>query len=204
MGSRKCMLIPPRTAYTWVYGSTTYGKSPYISIKYRLYRSRVTCTRSSQPSVIFILSRHSPLELVYITTRKYVPVNLPALNPRNARLMVSYFQYPLQKDINLRYFTPALICFGIIWIAMITLLNVAVVGYEPVAFTSTNYATNTTAWYEKFIPKFLSLLPRSCNATIIQQNEGYSSLFILAKERYGAVFSVVRRLQSHELYRWKR
>src|SRR5271155_389059 len=53
-------------------------------------------------------------------------------NSRTTRLMVSYFQYPLQRDINLPCFTPVLVCLGIIWIIMITLVNVAVVGYENV------------------------------------------------------------------------
>ena len=87
--------------------------------------------------------------------------------------MSQYFQYPLYRNIALRYFTPTFIVLGLIWIFFVTLINVAVAGYESVVITSTNFSSNTRPWYEHFLPKLYSLPSWNCSYTVIKVNDGY-------------------------------
>ena len=86
----------------------------------------------------------------------------------------------MRRNITLRYFTPAFILVGIIWITFITLVNVVVVGYESVVITSTDFSSTAKAWYENFMLRSLWFVPAwSCNATVINVNDGNPSLPIL-------------------------
>lgn len=86
------------------------------------------------------------------------------------------FQYPVTRDITLRHFTPVLLILGFIWILLVTLINVAVNGYENVSVTSTNFTTTTRIWYQKFIPKAWVVPAWNCEPGYISLNDGIYKL----------------------------
>jgi len=90
----------------------------------------------------------------------------------------SWFDYSVKRNVALppgplRHFNIAVLVLGVIYAIVITIVNVVVVGYEIVPTISENF-TNTPLWYEKFVPKWSSLIQPSWNCTdsIIKINEG--------------------------------
>jgi hypothetical protein len=77
-------------------------------------------------------------------------------------------QYSITRDITIQYFSPILWVLGTLWICIITLLNIAGVGYDTVSLYSPAVHSPQTLWYETF---FLtkSFFPPSwnCTATLI-------------------------------------
>jgi len=73
-------------------------------------------------------------------------------------------QYYLTRDIKIPYFTPILWVLGMIWVVIITLLNVAAVGYDTDAFYSQSFDAPENLWYEKFLLT-RSVFPASWNCT---------------------------------------
>jgi len=89
--------------------------------------------------------------------------------------MGSFFQYTVNRDITLRYFTPTFVISSITWIVFITIVNVIVVGYESVSMLSTDFSSTQGVWYNYLIPKAFGVYPtRSCNATSLKISEGFS------------------------------
>jgi hypothetical protein len=120
--------------------------------------------------------------------------------------MGSFFQYTVNRDITLRYFTPTFVVVAIFWIVFITIVNVVVVGYESVFMMSTNFSSTPGSWYSDVAPKaFQFYSTRSCNATSIKINEGSFrySLFALVNIRHGIVFAIIGGIQSPLVYRWE-
>jgi hypothetical protein len=62
------------------------------------------------------------------------------------------FQYPVKKEITLKWLTPILIVVGLLYVIVITLVNVAAVGYETIVYTSPDYNGTHSLWYDKFTP----------------------------------------------------
>src|ERR1700737_3120221 len=86
----------------------------------------------------------------------------------------SLLQYPVTRPVALGiWFNLIVGILGLSWIAIITIINVAAVGYELVPVTSTLFNISYTLWYERFIPT-TSWIPRtrSCEGSIIQLTEG--------------------------------
>ena len=60
--------------------------------------------------------------------------------------------YPITRPVILsRWATVSIIAAYIIWIATVTLINIAAVGYEPVTVSSTNFNNTDQNWYEKIM-----------------------------------------------------
>ena len=68
---------------------------------------------------------------------------------------MNLLEYPVTRAIRLRRtWATVLILGAILWITVITLINVAAVGYELVPLTSTSYSSSESLlWYERFMPK---------------------------------------------------
>lgn len=62
------------------------------------------------------------------------------------------FRYPIQREITLRWFTPILIFVGLLYVVVITLVNVVAVGYDTIVYTSTDYNDTHNLWYDKLTP----------------------------------------------------
>ena len=56
---------------------------------------------------------------------------------------MALLEYPITRPIPLQRFWSALILLGVVvWITIVTLINVAAVGYEVIPITSTFYSDN--------------------------------------------------------------
>ena len=87
---------------------------------------------------------------------------------------MTLLEYPITRSIPLRRFWSVLIVLGAVaWILIITLVNVAVVGYEVVPIISTSYSDSSTLWYEHILP-MSSWIPRrrTCDWSVIKLMEG--------------------------------
>ena len=69
-------------------------------------------------------------------------------------------EYSITREITIPYFTPILYLVGFLWIAIVTLLNVAAVGYDTVNIYSPSFNATQLLWYEKF-PLTKGLFPPS-------------------------------------------
>jgi hypothetical protein len=89
-------------------------------------------------------------------------------------VMITLFEYPLTRPIQLRLFTPIVITLGLLWISIVALITMAAVGYENVTIYSDRF--NSTAaerlWYEKIFPKSAWIpTSRACEASTIKFRE---------------------------------
>ena len=84
------------------------------------------------------------------------------------------FTKPFKLSI---FFNVTIIILGIAWVCMITIINVAIVDYEILPITSTQFNATYTLWYERLIPlaSWVSQA-RTCNASVINLNEGVLQL----------------------------
>jgi len=72
-------------------------------------------------------------------------------NDHRARSMWSpKVQYSITRNITIPYFTPILCVLGFVWIGIITLLNIAAIGYDSVTQYSTSFNNSKPLWYERF------------------------------------------------------
>jgi hypothetical protein len=90
----------------------------------------------------------------------------------------SWFDYPLTRPVTLRsHFNVSILVLGVVYIVLITLINVAAVGYDSVSFISSSCNGTLTLWYDQFLPKTVLLPPsRTCQASAIKANEGFAFL----------------------------
>jgi len=85
----------------------------------------------------------------------------------------SLLEYPITRPLSLGiWFNITIIVLGIAWTALVTVFNVATVGYELIPITSTQFNASYTLWYEGFIPSSWVSPARTCNGSLISLNEG--------------------------------
>jgi hypothetical protein len=97
---------------------------------------------------------------------------------------MALLEYPVTRPITLcRFWKCVLVLGAIIWVTLITLVNVAAVGYELVPVTSSVFNSSAVLWYERFMP-ISSWIPKSrtCEWSIIKVLEGYSCLVRLTTD----------------------
>jgi hypothetical protein len=90
---------------------------------------------------------------------------------------MGFVDYPVTRDVKSPYFRVLYALFALGYIAVITVINIYAVGYEP---TPTNsYDFNNTQhiklWYERFVPpKIRDSFPETwkCQPSIIKVNNG--------------------------------
>ena len=89
---------------------------------------------------------------------------------------MSLLEYPVTRPIVLRRWVIACIISGaVIWIVLITLVNVVAVGYELVSVSSTDFNNTARNWYEK-VNHLNHVIPSSWNClySVIKVNESCS------------------------------
>jgi hypothetical protein len=87
---------------------------------------------------------------------------------------MSLLEYHVTRPIILKKWITAFIIVGaILWIIIVTLINIVAVGYELVSVSSTNFNNTARNWYEKVIHPN-SIIPSSwdCLYSVIKVNEG--------------------------------
>lgn len=83
-------------------------------------------------------------------------------------------QYPITRPITLRYFKLTFLILGVLFIAFITLVNVAAVGYENMSVISVAYNRTERLWYEHLVGNVGGLPTRwNCSASTIKVTEGF-------------------------------
>ena len=89
------------------------------------------------------------------------------------------FEYPITRSFRFSRFQKSVVyLFMLCWTIVVTVINVAAVGYELVPTSSPFFATTYHLWYEKFRPKIgtvpiLQWPSRTCDPSIIKLGEGY-------------------------------
>ena len=84
---------------------------------------------------------------------------------------MAVFSYSISRPITLRWFTPAVLILGAIYVLSITLINVATVGYDSITYTSTDFNGTHTLWFDRFIPTRGSFYNhRKCSAAALALN----------------------------------
>ena len=80
-----------------------------------------------------------------------------------------FLDYPVTRPLRLSRWGAALFyLFAILVIAVVTVINIVAVGYDPVVFTSTEFNATTTFWYDSFIPKVWQPQGRNCAPATIK------------------------------------
>ena len=88
----------------------------------------------------------------YVTSNPNIALeNSTLLEYRRVSTMPFRLEYPITRPFTLPYFTHGVLVAIVIWGTFITLLNVAVIGYDtvPVA-NSLAFNSSTLLWYETF------------------------------------------------------
>ena len=83
--------------------------------------------------------------------------------------------YNLTRSINLRYFPTVLILFLAFWFGLVTIINIAIYGYEMISLVSSDYNSAYKIWYDSILPsKRPESIPASwnCAPSVIKINEG--------------------------------
>jgi hypothetical protein len=87
---------------------------------------------------------------------------------------MSLLGYPVIRPIILKkWITASIIVGAILWIIIVTLINIVAVGYELVPVPSPNFNNTARNWYEKVIDTDI-IIPLSwiCSYSVIKLNEG--------------------------------
>jgi hypothetical protein len=92
-----------------------------------------------------------------------------------AVMFKSLLAYPVTRDVKFGLCSNILIVLlGLSWVTVVTVINVAAVGYELVPTTTTKYNASYSLWYERFTPKSWIPQTRHCDSSIIKIGEGSS------------------------------
>jgi hypothetical protein len=82
------------------------------------------------------------------------------------------YSYPVQREVTVKWFTPVLFGFGLIYFIAITLVNVVAVGYDTIVYSSTDYNGTHGLWYDKLVPsKGANYNHRQCDNGLIRLND---------------------------------
>jgi hypothetical protein len=105
-------------------------------------------------------------------------------------------EYNVTRQFTLAHLSLLIYAGGIIWTILITILNVAAVGYDVVSVYSTSFLNPAPLWYERFWGvKWLFPSSWSCNPTVIAPYQGHPLPIILMKSHLYQYR--VRLVQSH-------
>jgi hypothetical protein len=106
--------------------------------------------------------------------------------------------YSITRPFTIPYYTEFVLFFGLLWVGLVTLFNVAAVGYDIVQVFSTSFEPPTQLWYEKFsLTKELFPSSWTCTPALIEpyQSQLLHSPFILTLAIYTsmgfAVYNIV-------------
>lgn len=91
----------------------------------------------------------------------------------------SWFTYPVTRPLTLPYLASILSIFGVIWVAFVTIISIATVGYQNIVIQSTSLNMSNPLWYERLLPgSTLGLESRNCDTAQIKMNQDGISLCI--------------------------
>lgn len=92
-----------------------------------------------------------------------------------SKFMEGLWAYTITQPIKNRRFQVVATFLLVIWIILATMINIPAVGYEDVPSFSPSYNDTNVLWYEKFIPSRWRPQTRTCQPTIIELGDGFTS-----------------------------
>jgi len=83
------------------------------------------------------------------------------------------FQYSITRPITLRYFNPMVLLLGVVYVIVITLVNIIEQGYDQMPVIDANYNSTVLRWYNGLIPIGAPVSPinKNCTPSIIKVSE---------------------------------
>jgi hypothetical protein len=97
------------------------------------------------------------------------------------RFNIPALEYSPTQPFTLPHFAVIVHTLGVIWTVLLTILNVAAVGYETVPIFSTSFNSSTPLWYERFVlTRWLFPASLSCSPFLIEPGQSSHS-FIRSK-----------------------
>ena len=87
---------------------------------------------------------------------------------------MALLEYPVTKPISVSLRTNlALVAFTVLFVGVVTIINIIAVGYEVVPVIAPSYHSTDVLWYEKFLPR--NWLPKTldCNPATINIMESF-------------------------------
>lgn len=82
------------------------------------------------------------------------------------------FEYAISRPITARWFAPAVIAAGLIYVIVITFINVISVGYDTINYSSFSFNDTHNLWYDRFVPfRGATYNHRQCEPAILQLND---------------------------------
>lgn len=85
---------------------------------------------------------------------------------------MAVFNYSISRPITMRWFTPTILILGVIYVVIITFINIATVGYDTIAYTSTDFNVTHNLWFDNVIPsRGSSYNHRKCDAASLALND---------------------------------
>lgn len=101
----------------------------------------------------------------------------------NPEMLPTLLQYSVTRPVSLNlWFNLVITLVSLIYVVLITIINIATVGYQPVSLTSTTFNLSYSLWYERLIP-ISSWRPQSriCSPSeiIIGEGKPYSFIYVM-------------------------
>ena len=86
---------------------------------------------------------------------------------------MALLEYPVTRPIPLnRIASIAFIVGALLFIGLVTLINVVAVGYELIPITSTEFNSSGKLWYDHLLPVSWRPTILTCQPALINLNEG--------------------------------
>lgn len=83
-----------------------------------------------------------------------------------------HYSYGIQREVTVPWFRPFLFAAGLIYIIVITLVNVKAQGYNIIVYSSTDYNGTHNLWYDPLVPsKGVNYSHRQCESALIRVND---------------------------------
>jgi hypothetical protein len=90
----------------------------------------------------------------------------------NLNLRTYRFEYSISRPITAPWFAPLIFSVGLIYVIVITFVNVIAVGYDTINYNSLVYNETHSLWYDKLVPfRGPSYNHRSCESALLKLND---------------------------------
>jgi hypothetical protein len=97
---------------------------------------------------------------------------IAAMNLLNLNLRTYQFEYSISRPITRPWFAPIFFSVGLIYVIVITFINVVAVGYDTINYNSIVYNETHSLWYDKLVPfRGSSYNHRSCETALLKLND---------------------------------
>jgi hypothetical protein len=83
-----------------------------------------------------------------------------------------YLSYNITRPVKIPGFKRTVLGIGLIYVVVITLINVVSQGYQTINYTSADFNLTHQLWYDRLVPgRSLNYSHRSCEPALIKLND---------------------------------